>query len=104
MTTKHVELLIFDGCPNVDATVERARDAIREAQVCADLRIVSVENDDQARNLLFLGSPTVRVDGIDVDPSTESRSDYGLQCRVYNVSGRLENVPPSDWIVAALRG
>lgn len=104
MNKRRLELLVFDGCPNIDATLERALAAIREADVCADLRIVRVESDDQAKQLRFLGSPTVRVDGRDVDPSAESRDDFGLQCRVYSLYGRFENAPPMAWIVSALRG
>jgi hypothetical protein len=50
----------------------------------------------------FLGSPTVHVDGLDVEPDAVTRDDYGLQCRVYWHDGRLEGAPPSRWIAAAL--
>ena len=55
---------------------------------------------DQAQQLRFLGSPTVRVNGVDIDPSARQRTNYGLSCRVYSgVSG----VPPDDLIMAALQ-
>jgi hypothetical protein len=104
MTEKQVEVLVFEGCPNADATVERARAAVEAANVRAEVRIVCVESEDDARRLRFLGSPTVRVDGVDVDGSARERDDFGLQCRVYSVGGRLEGTPPEDWIAAALRG
>lgn len=62
-----------------------------------------VQNDDEAMRLRFLGSPTVRVDGVDIDPSAENRDDFGLQCRLYVVGGRLEGAPPTDSIASALR-
>ena len=102
MSAKHVELLVVDGCPNVDATLDRVRTAIGETGIGASVQIVPIENDDQAKHLKFLGSPTVRIDGVDVDPSAASRDDYGLQCRVYNVRGRLEGAPPMAWILSAL--
>lgn len=104
MSEKCVELLVFDGCPNVDATLERVHAAIREANVGASVRVVLVASDEQAQRLRFLGSPTVRVGGADVDPSAEDRVHFGLQCRVYSVRGRLDGAPPVDWIVSALRG
>ncbi len=103
MHTKQVEVLFLDGCPNLEPTIGRAREAIALADVAADLRVVRVESDDDAKRLRFLGSPTVRVDGVDVDPAMAGREDYGLQCRVYSVAGRCEGSPPVDWIAAALR-
>jgi hypothetical protein len=101
---KQVEVLVFEGCPNVEATVAAAREAIAQAKVSADLRVVRIESDDAAERLRFLGSPTVRVDGSDVEAGTNHRNDFGLQCRVYSVAGRYQGTPPIDWIAAALRG
>ena len=104
MRTKQIDVLVFDGCPNLDSTIERAREAITRAKVAADLRVTRVESDDDAKRLRFLGSPTVRVDGVDVEPTTVDREDFGLQCRIYSVAGRHQGTPPVDWIAAALRG
>lgn len=98
-----VDILIFAGCPNVDATVERVRRAIATAKVPAEIRIVRVESDEDAKRLRFLGSPTVRVAGVDVDPRASERDDFGLQSRIYATGGRLEGVPPTEWVEAALR-
>ena len=103
MKPKQVEILVCDGCPSVELTVERARDAIRKASTAADLRVMRIENAEQARSSRFLGSPTIRVDGVDIDASADGRDDFGLQCRVYSVGGRLESSPPTAWILAALR-
>ena len=104
MSTKRVEVLVFDGCPNIDVTLERARAAVTSAGVSADVRVVRIESDEEARRLRFLGSPTVRVDGVDIDATAMDRNDFGLQCRIYAVGGRLEGAPPAEWILAALRG
>ena len=101
---KRIEVLVFAGCPNVDATLERARLAIETSKVAAAVDVVHVESDEDAARLRFLGSPTVRVDGVDVDPGAAARVDFGMQCRVYPVDGRFEGLPPASWISAALRG
>ena len=103
MIKRSVEVLAFDGCPNVDVALDRARGAVASANVPAEIRLVRVQDDDEAKRLRFLGSPTVRVDGVDVDPSAEDRDDFGLQCRLYLVGGRLEGAPPTDSILSALR-
>jgi hypothetical protein len=99
---KKIEVLVFDGCPNLESTLARAQAAVAAAKVAARVDVVRVESEADALRLRFLGSPTVRVDGVDVDPTAKQRSDYALQCRVYNLDGRLEMAPPVEWITAAL--
>jgi hypothetical protein len=65
------------------------------------VRVGSVE-EAQARR--FLGSPTLRVDGADVEPGADERTDYGLKCRLYRDATRLAGSPGSAWIVSALEG
>ena len=104
MIERRVEVLVFEGCPNVDVALERARAAVSDSKVPASVRLVHVENDREAQRQRFLGSPTVRVDGKDIDPSAKDRDDFAMQCRVYSVSGRLDGAPPTAWIASALRG
>ena len=101
MSQRQVDVLVFDGCPNVDVTLERVQAAITNASISAAVRVVG---DEEAKRLRFLGSPTVRIDGSDIDPTAADRSDFGLQCRVYAVGGHLDGAPPTDWILSALRG
>jgi len=99
-----VEISFFDDCPNVALATDRVREAIARAGAQAEVHLVRLEGEADAVTRRFLGSPTVRVDGLDVDGSAAGRTDFGLQCRVYTVDGRLEGAPPIDWIEAALRG
>jgi hypothetical protein len=103
MTERRIEVLFVAGCPNVDAAVGRARAAIEAAGVAATVILVCVRDEDEAQRLRFAGSPTVRVDGDDVEPTAPICDGFGMQCRLYRVEGRLEGAPPVDWIVAALR-
>jgi len=95
-----IEVLYFDGCPNHVPTVERVK------QIAADLGLeigveeINVTSVDEAQRLRFLGSPTVRVNGVDIDPAARDRTHYALSCRVYpGVSG----LPPDALIRAALQ-
>ena len=104
MKTSSIEVIFFDGCPNVQLAVDRAREAIEVMGTDADVHLVRIDDDKEAMNRRFLGSPTVRVDGSDVDPSALGRTDFGMQCRIYTANGKLEGAPPRAWIEAALRG
>lgn len=97
-----IEILYFDGCPNHPGLADRIRALIANATV--DMPIVQrrIDSDDQAVNERFLGSPTVRVNGLDVDPAAAGRHDYGLTCRVYVTEDGLRGTPPDAWITAAL--
>jgi hypothetical protein len=93
-----VEILYVEGCPNHGPTVELVRQSIEACGVSARLEEVEVRDDAQARRLRFLGSPTVRVDGVDVEPDADIRRDFAIGCRVYGGTG----VPSRDLVVAAL--
>jgi hypothetical protein len=73
------------------------------AQAGAELALRRVETPEEAEAQRFLGSPTVRVNGVDVDPGAAERGDYGMKCRIYRHDGRQSPVPPERWIRAALR-
>ena len=94
-----VELLYFDGCPCFERLLPHVRELLREAGVEEALELRRVESPEQAAAERFLGSPSVRVDGVDVEPGADARTDFGLSCRLY---GDEEHVPRSEWIVAAV--
>jgi hypothetical protein len=98
-----IELLYFSGCPGHAAFLPRLRDLLAQAGVEAPVRQRRVESDAEAQRERFLGSPTLRVDGVDVEPGADDRTDYGLKCRLYPVGGRLRGTPPDEWVLDALR-
>jgi hypothetical protein len=98
-----VEILYFDGCPNHQETRELVERVSDELGLRPELRLVDVEDEDAARRLRFLGSPTVRVDGRDVEPHADERGDYALACRVYRTESGLAGQPDEAWVRAALQ-
>jgi hypothetical protein len=97
-----VEVLYFDGCPNHDALLPHLRALLAAHNIAADLTTTPVHSDEDAHRLRFLGSPTVRVNGTDVDPGSATRTDYGMQCRLYNTPAGLTGTPPDNWILDAI--
>lgn len=96
-----VELLYFDGCPGI----ERVLPLVRPLAEAAGARVVErrVETAQDAEAQRFLGSPTVRVHGADVEPGAEQREDFGLKCRLYQTANGLSGVPEADWVRDALK-
>jgi hypothetical protein len=68
----------------------------------AEIVLRNVSDPDHAQRERFLGSPTVRVDGLDIDPGAEGRDDYGLKCRIYQTPAGLTGLPSDEWILDAL--
>ena len=93
-----IEILYFEGCPSAEPTVALVREVVRELRIQAEVRAVEVHHSYDVARLRFLGSPTVQVDGHDIESSAEYRIDYSFSCRTYGNSG----VPPWALIEAAL--
>lgn len=97
-----VELLYFDGCPNHEALLPRLRELVAGSSASAEVELRRITDDDAAQRERFLGSPTVRIDGRDVEPGAESRTDYGMKCRLYRTVSGLSGQPTEEWLRAAL--
>lgn len=98
-----VEILYISGCPNYPPAVSLAREALKQEGVLAEVVEVEVKDAERAQDVGFLGSPTIRVDGQDVEPSARSANAFGFTCRTYLVGARRDGVPPLEWIRAAVR-
>lgn len=97
---KTVEILFFEGCPHHQSTVKRVKDAVRETGVDAEVVEVEIDGPEDAVARRFHGSPSVHVDGVDIEPGARDRTNYGYACRTYAGQGD----PPMEMIVAALTG
>ena len=98
-----VEIFYFDGCPNHEPALELVERLSRELGIEPDVRLVNVPDQQAAERVRFLGSPTIRVGGRDVDPQTEARSDYALSCRVFHTEAGISGQPEERWVRDALR-
>ena len=76
-----IEVLYVPGCPNLKPAVEAVMNVLKSESFEAEVCQVLVQSESEARALHFPGSPTIRVNGGDVEP--ESVSGFGLACRLY---------------------
>jgi hypothetical protein len=97
-----IELLYCDGCPSHAPLLGRLRELLAAAGVDAPVEERRVESEADAISERFLGSPTLRIDGVDVDPAAAERKDFGLTCRLYRTDAGLRGAPPDEWIVDAV--
>ena len=91
-----IELLYFDGCPNHTELLPHLEQLLTETGRSDEITLVHVETPEQAEEDRFLGSPTVRINGVDVDPTAGERDDFGMKCRLYRTEEGLRGIPPDE--------
>ena len=98
-----IELFYFDGCPNHQPTVERVKEVLKEEGVTAEISEIHVSDPAIAQALRFLGSPSLRIDGLDVEPAARSSRNYGMTCRTYLDNSKRQGLPSRVLIRAAIK-
>jgi hypothetical protein len=93
-----IEVLYFEGCPNYLPAVDRLRTVLRQEGVQTEISEVEVKDESAAKELNFFGSPTIRVNGLDIEADLRDVKDMGFACRRY--SGGL---PSEEMIRTALK-
>ncbi len=86
-----IEVLVFEGCPHAEETLTLVREVAGRLAPKATVARVEVGTRERAVELGFLGSPSVRVNGRDIEGRT---GDGGLSCRTYDGSG-----VPAEWMI-----
>ena len=97
-----VEVLSFEGCPHAEPALELAKRVIAESGIGATVRRVDVPDAEVAAAERFLGSPTIRVNGRDIEPGVAERDQYVLSCRIYRTDSGLTGEPDEQWLREAL--
>jgi len=97
-----VEVLYFEGCPNHAPAMGMVRRVLDREKIQAEVRLIEVTDEKAAKTMRFLGSPSIRVNGADIEPGREEDSPF-FGCRTYTVAGKTVGVPPERWLVDALR-
>lgn len=100
-----IEFLYWEDCPSHPEAWRRLQDVLDIAGIDVPVERIEVETDEDAEALSFPGSPTIRVNGVDVDSAGASRTGSALTCRVYILDdGRYSPVPSEAMLRRALTG
>ncbi|HET9088533.1 MAG TPA: DUF2703 domain-containing protein [Acidobacteriaceae bacterium] len=98
-----IEVLYFQGCPHYHDTVEQVRRALTAEGITYILEEIEVQDENMAHATGFLGSPSVRINGGDIEEDARVGQQAGFGCRTYLDGGRRSGVPPVEMIRKALR-
>ena len=95
-----IELLYFAECPHHRPTRKLIDTTLSELGLDAEVEEIDVRDQQEAERQRFLGSPSIRVDGTDIEPGADSRTEYALSCRMYGSTG----IPSPRLLKIALGG
>ena len=106
MTDKpHIEFLYWADCPSHTQARALLGEVLAKEGRDVPVREVEVLTEEEAAQLAFPGSPTIRVNGLDVDPDGAAKMEISLTCRLYVLEdGRFSPVPSKEMIRRALAG
>lgn len=98
-----IEVLYIADCPHHKPVIERVRDVLCAAGIDDPVMEVEVLSTMDAEERGFFGSPTVRIDGLDVEPEARATRHFGLGCRSYAENGHRSGMPSRELIRRALQ-
>jgi hypothetical protein len=96
-----VEILAREDCPNREMALIVVERVVDEMGIPAEIEVVEMAGDDDAEEHRVLGSPTVFVDGRDVDPEPLYDA-YSADDRIYRTARGPSGWPEAEWIRDAL--
>ena len=98
-----VEILARKDCENRGMAVMVVNVVAAEMGIPVVVEEIDLTSEAQAKKHRFLGSPSVHVDGVDVEPKASASTEFTLGDRVYRGGARgLQAWPDARWIRAAL--
>lgn len=96
-----IEILYFDGCPNSEPVQELVRGVLEAKGLEVKLTMQQIEGEEEAVRRRFHGSPSIRINGVDLEPEREKEEAF-FGCRLYRESGKLEGYPSREKIAKAV--
>ena len=97
------ELYYFDDCPSYLRALDNLKEAQRLEQFPEQVDMIPVTSETEAQSKRFIGSPTIRIDGVDVEGPEAEKWGYGFGCRVYADNGSIAGWPSIAQIRQALQ-
>jgi glutaredoxin len=99
---KKIEFLYFSGCPNSEPTFNNLLEAIKELGINIDIQKINVETLEKAKEVNFLGSPSIYVDGIDIY-TLKKPQEVNYACRTFNIDNKKSGILSKNFIINRLK-
>lgn len=99
----NVEILYFDNCPTHEAAHQLVKEVCKQEGVKPKVTTINIIDEEQAKKHAFIGSPTIRIEGKDVEKASRGASYFGRKCRVYMNNGQPSGLPSKEMIRDTIR-
>lgn len=99
----HIDLLYYWDCPHYEEAAQAVKEVLEEEGVEATVNMVKVAKGGEAQAFGFIGSPTILINGHDIEPGMDHTTPFQGHCRVYLYKEEMFEVPPKEMIREALK-
>lgn len=98
-----IEFLFWEECPSHEAAWERLQAVLKEKGLQPEVVRIQIRTTQDAEQWGFCGSPTIRINGQDIDLKGAQGQRIGLNCRIYHTpDGRVSPLPSEAMIRRAI--
>lgn len=97
-----IELLYFEGCPNHELAMTTLQQELDSLGQHDPIDEIQVRTQSEAEAIRFLGSPSIRINGSDVEPPAHNAKVFGLSCRTYVHGSQFSGVPSRELVRGAI--
>ncbi len=98
-----IDVLYYENCPHYKEAAETLKEVLDEERVDAEVHMVPVSPGEHAEIWGFIGSPTILINGQDLEPEVDHETPHQGHCRMYLYDGRLFEFPPKEMIREGLK-
>jgi hypothetical protein len=97
-----IEVLYLAGCPNHLPAMEIVRETLSSLDREAEIHQTEIRTQAEAEAKGFVGSPSVRINGMDIEPWARTTTTFGLSCRTYMHGSQRGGVPSCEQLRRAI--
>jgi len=73
-----VKVLSIKGCQATPPTIELVESVAKEMNINVNLNLTVIETPEQAQKNRFIGSPTIQINGLDIEPELRKIELFGV--------------------------
>lgn len=104
MKGPRIQLLHTESCHSYQEALVGIKEALKELGLSAEIEVTLVDSPEKARAYKFLGSPTIKINGLDLEPELEATENFSMNaCRTYVYEGSLYHYPPKEMLLEVLK-
>ena len=97
-----IELLYFEGCPNHEPAKRILQEALDSLDRQDLIEEVEVRTPEEAEAIGFVGSPSIRINGSDIEPWARNAKAFGVSCRTYAYGSQHSGVPSREFLLGVI--